>query len=109
MDGPVKPGQDGGGAVAGYVYIMASGPYGTLYIGVTADLSKRVWQHKEGAGSAFCRKYGVDRLVHYERYEDIRDAIHREKRLKKWLRDWKIELIEKGNPTWADHYETLHL
>ncbi|HEX4097675.1 MAG TPA: GIY-YIG nuclease family protein [Caulobacteraceae bacterium] len=94
--------------MSGYVYMMASGPYGTLYVGVTATLSKRVWQHKEGQGSAFTRKYAVHRLVHYERYEDIRDAIHREKRLKKWERGWKIELIEKDNPAWSDLYETLN-
>ncbi len=97
------------GELAGYVYLMASAPYGTLYIGVTATLSKRIWQHKEGEGSTFCAKYGVHRLVHYEHYENILDAIHREKRLKKWQRKWKIELIESGNPTWADLYETLHL
>ena len=94
--------------MSGYVYVLASAPYGTLYVGVTAALSKRVWQHKEGEGSAFCKKYGVHRLVHYERYEDIRDAIHREKRLKKWTRKWKIDLIEAGNPTWSDLYETLN-
>ncbi len=75
---------------------------------MTATLSKRVWQHKEGVGSDFCAKYTVNRLVHYERYGDIRDAIHREKRLKKWTRRWKIDLIEAGNPTWADLFETLN-
>ena len=94
--------------MSGYVYILASAPYGTLYVGVTAALSKRVWQHKEGEGSAFSKKYGAHRLVRYEHYEDIRDAIHREKRLKKWPRKWKIDLIEAGNPTWSDLYETLN-
>ena len=98
----------GGGSVAGHVYILASGPHGTLYVGVTAKLSKRIWLHKEGLGSEFCAKYGVDRLVHYERYDDIRDAIHREKRLKKWPRRWKIELIEAANPTWSDLYATFN-
>ncbi len=112
MGGPVKPGHDDASAagelVGGYVYIMASGPHGTLYIGVTARLSKRVWLHKEGFGSEFCAKYNVRRLVHYERFEDIRDAIYREKRLKKWPRRWKVELIERDNPTWSDLYETLN-
>ena len=94
--------------MGGHVYIMASGPYGTLYIGVIAKLAERVWQHREGHGSKFCAKYNVNKLVHYEQYENILDAIHREKRLKKWPRQWKIELIEKGNPTWSDLYETFN-
>jgi len=64
--------------VGGYVYLLASAPYGTLYVGVTNDLAFRVWQHREGQGSAFCRRYGVRRLVHYEIFEDIQNAIHRE-------------------------------
>jgi putative endonuclease len=94
--------------VGGYTYILASRPYGTLYIGVTNDLAFRIWQHREGDGSGFCREYGVYRLVHYEVFEDISNAIHREKRLKKWNRRWKIELIEAGNPRWDDLYETLN-
>jgi len=94
--------------VGGYVYIMASRPHGTLYIGVTNDLAFRAWQHREGHGSAFCSKYGVKRLVHYEVFEDISNAIHREKRLKKWNRRWKTDLIENGNPCWNDLYETLN-
>jgi putative endonuclease len=93
--------------VGGWVYIMASAPYGTLYVGVTSDVSRRVFEHREGIGSAFCRKYGVRRLVHSEPFEDISNAIHREKRLKKWPRAWKIKLIEATNPTWADLYETI--
>ena len=92
----------------GYVYILASKPYGTLYIGVTNDLAFRVWQHREGQGSTFCREHGVSRLVHYEVFEDISNAIHREKRLKKWNRQWKIDLIERANPRWDDLYETLN-
>lgn len=94
--------------MGGSVYILASRPHGTLYVGVTADLPFRVWQHREGVGSAFCRKYGVHRLVHYEAFEDIQNAIHREKRLKAWPRRWKVNLIEQTNPTWADLYETLN-
>jgi putative endonuclease len=94
--------------VGGYAYILASKPYGTLYVGVTNDLAFRVWQHLEGDGSAFCRKYGVHRLVRYEVFEDISNAIHREKRIKTWPRQWKINLIEAGNPRWDDLYETLN-
>jgi putative endonuclease len=86
---------------------MASAPYGTLYVGVTSDISRRVFEHREGVGSAFCRKYGVNRLVHSEPFEDISNAIRREKRLKKWPRAWKIKLIEAANPTWSDLYETI--
>jgi putative endonuclease len=94
--------------VAAFVYIMASGPYGTLYVGVTNDVARRAWEHREGHGSAFCRKYGVHRLVHIEGFGDIQSAIAREKRLKKWPRRWKINLIESGNPGWRDLYETLN-
>lgn len=86
---------------------MASAPYGTLYVGVTSDISRRVFEHREGIGSVFCHKYGARRLVHSEPFEDISNAIHREKRLKKWPRAWKIKLIEATNPTWADLYETI--
>jgi len=88
--------------MGGWTYILASGPHGTLYVGVTNDLSRRAGEHLVGEGSVFCRKYGVDRLVHYEFFDDIEDAIHREKRLKKWNRAWKIALIETENPGWLD-------
>ena len=94
--------------MGGYTYIMASAPYGTLYVGVTNNLAYRAWQHREGHGSSFCRKYDVHRLVHYEVFEDIQNAIQREKRLKKWNRRWKVELIEATNPRWDDLYETLN-
>jgi putative endonuclease len=94
--------------VGGWVYILASAPYGTLYIGVTSNLSRRVYEHREGAGSAFCRRYGVHRLVYKEAFEDIQNAIRREKRLKKWERRWKIELIEYENPNWDDLYDPLN-
>ncbi len=95
--------------MASWVYIMASGPFGTLYTGVTANLTKRVWQHRESEndGSRFCKKYGVNRLVYFEQFEMIENAIHREKRIKKWPRRWKTRLIEQANPKWLDLYETL--
>ena len=84
------------------VYILASKRNGTLYIGVTSDLVKRVWQHKEDMVEGFAKKYGVHTLVYYELHDDMAEAIGREKRLKKWNRAWKIELIEKENPQWRD-------
>lgn len=90
-----------------YVYIMASQKNGTLYIGVTTDLQKRVWQHKAKEIQGFTTKYGVDKLVYFETYDDYWDAANREKRLKKWNREWKIELIEKENPHWRDLYDGL--
>jgi putative endonuclease len=85
-----------------YVYILASRRHGTLYIGVTNDLRTRLEQHRLGLGSAFVRKYRVHRLVYVETYEWAEDAIRREKQLKKWNRDWKIQLIEKDNLEWRD-------
>lgn len=75
---------------------------------MTNDIAYRAWQHREGTGSAFCRKYAVTRLVYYEPFEDMSLAIRREKRIKTWPRRWKINLIETLNPTWADLYETLN-
>jgi len=86
----------------GYVYILASGKNGTLYIGVTNDLSMRVWNHKEGRGSRYTKRYGVTRLVWYEEYPIVPMAIQRETSLKRWKREWKIALIEKMNPNWDD-------
>lgn len=91
-----------------YVYILASGRNGTLYTGVTADLSRRVYQHREGRSSGFTAKYDVKRLVWYETFSSIHDAIDAEKRIKRWRRSWKIELIEKLNPQWLDLYETFN-
>jgi len=90
------------------VYIMASRRNGTLYIGVTNNLSVRAFQHRNGAGSVFTTKYAVSKLVWYEHHADVREAIAREKQLKKWERRWKLQLIESFNPTWADLYETLN-
>jgi putative endonuclease len=85
-----------------YVYILASGRHGTLYIGITNSLRNRVEQHRRGEGSEFVRKYGVYRLVYVEPYERAEDVIRREKQLKKWNRDWKIQLIEQENLEWRD-------
>ncbi|HAS6027617.1 TPA: GIY-YIG nuclease family protein [Vibrio vulnificus] len=89
------------------VYILASQPYGTLYIGVTADLIKRIWQHKNGESDGFTKKYRVLHLVYFEQFEAMSDAILREKQLKKWNRQWKIQLIESANPHWLDLYKNL--
>lgn len=90
-----------------YVYILASQARGTLYIGVTNDLIKRVWQHKHKEMDGFTKEYGVDRLVYFEYTESIEAAIAREKQLKNWHRDWKINLIERENPYWVDLYSNL--
>lgn len=92
----------------GWVYIMASGAHGTLYIGVTANLPARVHQHRKGRGSDFCARYGVKTLVYAERHDDIRDAIAREKAMKKWNRQWKLKLIRRHNPDWRDLYLELN-
>jgi len=84
------------------VYILASGKNGTLYIGVSSNLRARTWQHRNHEVAGFTSKYDVVRLVHYEFYSTIPDAIKREKRLKKWNRAWKINLIESKNPLWED-------
>ena len=91
----------------GHVYILASKRNGTLYIGVTTDLSGRVFAHRNGTGSAFTKKYAVKHLVWYETYDMVADAIQRETTLKRWLRKWKLELIEKFNPNWEDLYDSL--
>ena len=87
-----------------YVYIMASKRNGTLYVGVTSDLVRRVYEHKNGMVSGFTRKHRVHRLVYYEETNDIQEAIAREKQLKRWKRAWKVELIERDNPEWTDLY-----
>jgi len=89
------------------VYILASKKNGTLYIGVTSDLRKRVWEHQNQLVDGFTKKYKVNRLVYYEVHDNPRSAIEREKRLKKWRREWKIKLIEKQNPGWDDLYNDL--
>jgi putative endonuclease len=93
--------------MAMHVYMLASRRHGTIYLGVTNNLSRRVWEHKTKVFKGFTERYGVDRLVWYEDYDDPSEAIAREKALKKWRRDWKIRLIEEFNPLWTDLYETL--
>jgi putative endonuclease len=90
-----------------YVYILASQPNGTLYIGVTNNIARRVWQHQQGLVEGFTKRYNVHRLVYCESFEHPQDAILREKRLKKWNRAWKIELIESVNPGWKNLSDTL--
>jgi putative endonuclease len=91
------------------VYILASQEYGTLYIGVTSDLIARLYQHRTGQVKGFTSKYGVHRLVRFEQFETMHDAISREKQLKRWHRQWKINLIESENPQWADLAPALGL
>lgn len=90
-----------------HVYLLASRRDGTLYLGVTRDLARRIHEHKSKVFSGFSRKYGVDRLVWYEEYPTAIEAIEREKDIKKWRRQWKINLIEEDNPDWADLYPLL--
>ncbi len=90
-----------------YVYILASKRNGTLYIGVTNDLKKRIYQHKQEIIDGFSKKYCIKNLVYYEDTSDVKSAIQREKQLKKWNRAWKIKLIEKNNSTWQDLYNNL--
>jgi putative endonuclease len=90
-----------------YVYITASKKNGTLYIGVTSSLKKRIYEHKNGLIDGFTKKYKVDKLVYFEMTNDVNGAIQREKQMKKWRRDWKINLIEKENPCWKDLYDDL--
>lgn len=90
-----------------FVYILASKRNGTLYIGVTNNLIKRIYEYKNDLVNGFTKKYAVHKLVYYEHTNDVREALLREKRLKKWKRQWKIELIEKHNPEWNDLYDGL--
>ncbi|HEX5340253.1 MAG TPA: GIY-YIG nuclease family protein [Gammaproteobacteria bacterium] len=89
------------------VYILASQRNGTLYIGVTSNLVKRIWEHKTDSAAGFTREYGVHMLMWYEQCETMEAAIHREKTLKAWKRTWKLRLIEESNPEWQDLYESI--
>jgi putative endonuclease len=91
----------------GWLYMMADRYRGTIYTGVTADLAQRAYQHRTECGSQFVKRYGLLRLVYAEEYPTIDEAIAREKAIKKWRRQWKIDLIEKANPSWLDLYESL--
>ena len=90
-----------------YVYLLASDRYGTLYIGVTSELIKRAWQHREALAEGFTKKYDIKQLVWYEVHSDVHAAITREKQIKKWNRAWKIRLIQEQNPLWRDLYEDI--
>lgn len=90
-----------------YVYILASNKNGTLYIGVTSNIKKRIWEHKNKLVEGFTKKHKVDRLVYFEETSDIKSAILREKQMKKWNRAWKIRLIEKNDPKWKDLYDEI--
>ena len=118
MDARIKSGHDSRGCcgrgrtqsdVAYYVYILASSRNGTLYTGVTNDLVRRGYQHRTGTGSRFAKRYGVTLLVHFEAFQDVRQAIRREKAIKSWPRAWKVDLIEKDNPRWRDLYPEIAL
>ena len=91
----------------GWVYILANRPNQTLHTGVTNNLSRRIWEHREGLYEGFTKQYGLKRLVWHERYEDIRDAIQRERNMKHWRRAWKIRLILDVNADWRDLYDDL--
>jgi putative endonuclease len=90
-----------------FVYIMTNRPNGILYVGVTNDIVRRAWEHREGVVDGFTKRYGLKRLVWYEPRESIVDAIQREKTMKHWSRAWKVRTIEAANPDWADLYDTL--
>jgi putative endonuclease len=90
-----------------YVYLLASQPHGTLYVGKTNDLLKRIWEHKNKVVPGFTAKYGVDRLVWFEARDNLEEAFRREKQIKRWKRAWKIQLIETDNPHWLDLYGSL--
>lgn len=92
---------------AGYVYIMASGRNGTIYVGVTSDLPGRAYQHREGLIPGFTKRYGCKLLIWFEAHDDIQDAQARERQMKKWNRQWKLRLIEDMNPEWNDLFDTL--
>jgi putative endonuclease len=91
----------------GYVYILPSGPNGILYVGVTNEIVRRIYEHRNGLVPGFTRKYSIHRLVYFERYKDIQTATQREKNMKHWPRAWKIKLILAANPEWNDLYDSI--
>jgi putative endonuclease len=93
--------------MGGYVYILTNRPNGTLYVGVTSDLVRRVAEHREGVVKGFTKRYALKRLVYFEAYDDIVTAIQREKNMKHWSRTWKVRLILVSNPQWDHLFETL--
>ncbi|HSI41454.1 MAG TPA: GIY-YIG nuclease family protein [Xanthobacteraceae bacterium] len=92
---------------SGFVYILTNRPDGTLYVGVTSDLVRRVWEHREGVADGFTKRYDLKRLVYFECYDDIAVAIQREKNMKHWSRTWKVRLILAANAGWRDLYEDI--
>lgn len=90
-----------------YVYVLTNSSNGVLYIGVTNNLARRVWEHREELIDGFTKKYHVHKLIYYEQYDDITDAIAREKQLKKWNHSWKVDLINSKNPSWKDLYPDI--
>lgn len=93
--------------MSGWVYVMTNRANGTLHAGVTGDLAPRVWEHREGVAEGFTKKYGLKRLVYFERHDRIEDAIQREKNIKHWPRAWKARLIVRSNPEWLDLYDQI--
>ncbi len=94
--------------MGGWLYFMTNRRNGVLYVGVSADMPRRVWEHRTGTMEGFTERYGLTRLVYYEWHDGIIDAIQREKNIKHWKPAWKVDLIEKMNPEWTDLYETLN-
>lgn len=91
----------------GFVYILTNRPNGTLHTGVTADLARRIWEHREGVADGFSKRYGLKHLVYFERHDEISLAIQREKNIKHWSRTWKVRLILAANPQWRDLYDDI--
>jgi len=94
--------------MAGWTYILANRKHGAIYIGMTAHIQQRILQHRKGEIEGFTRRYGIERLIHYEEYATAPDAIEREKQLKNWKRAWKIRLIEERNPEWDDLWDEIN-
>ena len=106
--GAHNPVANGAMSKAGFVYILANRRFGTLYIGVTSDLARRIWEHRTGAIDGFTKRHGLKTLVWYEAHDGMRDAIAREKAIKHWCRSWKIRRIEAMNPEWRDLYPEIN-
>ncbi len=91
----------------GWIYILTNRPNGILYVGVTNDLVRRIWEHRKGVIQGFTKRYGLKRLVYFKQYDDIQTAIQRERNIKHWPRTWKVRLILAQNPQWIDLYESI--
>ena len=103
----IHVGHSAGSMAGGWLYIMTSKANGPLYVGVTSNLPRRAYEHREGLINGFTKRYGLKRLVYFEQFDSIRDAIQREKTVKHWSRAWKVNLIIGTNPAWADLYDSL--